>query len=140
MLLIYLFLAFCVFLIVLLFLIIRYYIISGVEKHCISTPDYLQHNLRHVGDELRNSILELINDMYSPFYPARLNDHIYTDLDIDSLDILDLLFDIEQICGAKLPASGLYEKYGKDPTVAQLISYVRQQMKDAESTTESTTS
>lgn len=87
--------------------------------------DYKPQNLR---DELSDAILFIINDVYSPFYPARLSDHIITDIDIDSLDIVDLLYDVEQICGAPLSTSELYRQYGRNPTVAQVIAYARHEM------------
>lgn len=92
----------------------------------------------YYSDDLSKSILALINDIYSPYYPAGMKDHIVTDLDIDSLDIVDLLYDVEQISGTKLSAFELYQQYGRNPTVAQLISYVRRVMSATRNSTSQT--
>ena len=124
MLLFYLFLVVSFILMAILIHTILRYGDSLDEPHVCNDVDYLQSRYSH-SDDLGKSILALIDDVYSPFSPVRLCDHLLSDLDIDSLDMVDLLYDLEHISGAKLNASGLYKLYGRNPTVAQLIAYVR---------------
>ena len=95
---------------------------ARARQHLADETQYAQH---HYSDDLSKSILALLDDIYMPFFPVNLSDHLVSDLDIDSLDFVDLLYDIEQICGVKLNASEFHQQYGRNPTVAQLISYVR---------------
>lgn len=82
----------------------------------------------YINDDMSRAIVELINDTYSPLYAVKLTDHLMSDIDIDSLDIVDLLFDVSQIAGVELNAHDLYRQYGRNPTVAQLIAFARSAM------------
>lgn len=85
-----------------------------------------------IHDDLSRAILALINDTYSPFFEAQLHHRLVSDLDIDSLDVIDLMFDVSQIAATPLNANDLRRQYGRNPTVAQLISYVRSEMQSVQ--------
>ena len=110
------------------YLLIMYLNKDDVLRASHNTPASIDYSQYCYSDDLGKSILALINDIYSPYYPASLCDHIVSDLDIDSLDIVDLMYDVEQICGTKLCTFELYQQYGRNPTIAQLISYTRQKI------------
>lgn len=76
-------------------------------------------------DDLGKSILSLIDDVYSPFYEPHLSDHLVSDLGLDSLDMVDLIFDCSCIAGVELNAHDLFHTYGRNPTISQLILYIR---------------
>lgn len=88
----------------------------------------ISYRPREFQDNLQATILSLINDEYSPFSTARLHDHLYADLSLDSLDVNHLIAEISEITETDLSVPSLHEAYGHDPTISQLVAYVRSRM------------
>lgn len=70
-------------------------------------------------------ILELLDEQYSPYVQVQLTSRLVSDLGIDSLDMSNIMADIALIFGITPSAREFQTAYGIDPTVSQLVEYVR---------------
>lgn len=76
---------------------------------------------------LTDTLLEYLNEHHSPLHPVRYDDHLFSSLDMDSLDIQALLRYLSDIYHVELPIVDLFGRYGADPTVYQVLCYVSRQ-------------
>lgn len=70
-------------------------------------------------------ILELLDEQYSPYIEVQLTTRLVSDIGLDSLDINNIMSDLALLFGITPSAREFRSLYGIDPTVSQLVEYVR---------------
>ena len=76
---------------------------------------------------INDTLLAYLNEHHSPLAPVTYQDHLFSTLDMDSLDIQAMLRYISEAYGVELPIVDLFGRYGADPTVYQVLCYIGRQ-------------
>lgn len=83
-------------------------------------------------DALRMFIIDYLDDNYSPMGGVSLSDHLYSDVGIDSLDMATVLSDVGHVTYTRPSVSEFVDLYGRNPSVSDLIRYIRSLMVKAQ--------
>lgn len=81
------------------------------------------HTEQEIFERVRHVLVELFE---LPAERIVLDAHLYTDLDIDSLDAIDLILELKQITGRKVQP----EQFRNVRTVRDVVVAVRELMQD----------
>ncbi len=81
----------------------------------------------HTEQEIFNRVRQVLVELFE-LSPERIvpDAHLYTDLDIDSLDAIDLILELKEITGRKVQP----EQFKHVRTVSDVVAAVRELMQD----------
>lgn len=78
-------------------------------------------------DKTSFTLLAYLNEHHSPLHSVRYDDHLFSSLDMDSLDIQSMLRYMSEAYDVELPIVDLFSRYGADPTVYQVLCFISRQ-------------
>ena len=98
---------------------------NTTARNSIPTKYHFSGDCKKSYSDLRNFIVDYISDNYSEFVTVSLKDRLCSTISMNRKDIEDTLEDFSYITNSKFSADEFFLLFGSDPSVYNLISYVK---------------